>query len=78
MGMSVVVEADEKGRIMLPIEMRRKFATKRYKVTVRGEAIELEPLVRVASLKGKYRLIIKSGWEELEEKAETMVSHGER
>ncbi len=76
--MSVVVEADEKGRIMLPIEMRRKFAAKRYKVTVRSDTIELEPLVSVASLRGKYRRIITSDWEQLEEKAETMVSHGER
>jgi bifunctional DNA-binding transcriptional regulator/antitoxin component of YhaV-PrlF toxin-antitoxin module len=76
--MSAVVEADEKGRILLPIEMRRKFGTRRFKVSAKDDHLELEPLATVEELKGKYRSVIKSEWEELEEKAEHLVSQGRR
>ena len=42
--MSAVVEADEKGRILLPLELRRKFKTKRFVVTTKGDHLELKPL----------------------------------
>jgi bifunctional DNA-binding transcriptional regulator/antitoxin component of YhaV-PrlF toxin-antitoxin module len=76
--MSAEVEADEKGRILLPIEMRRKFGTRRFKVSAKGDHLELEPLANVDGLKGKYRSAVKSEWEELEEKAERLVSQGRR
>jgi bifunctional DNA-binding transcriptional regulator/antitoxin component of YhaV-PrlF toxin-antitoxin module len=76
--MSAVVEADEKGRILLPIEMRKRFATRRFKVTPKGDRLELEPLAPVEALKGKYRNVIKSEWEQLEDKAESLVSQGRR
>jgi bifunctional DNA-binding transcriptional regulator/antitoxin component of YhaV-PrlF toxin-antitoxin module len=76
--MSAVVEADEKGRILLPIEMRRKFGTRRFKVSAKGDHLELEPLATVEELKGKYRSLIRSEWEELEEKSERLVSQCRR
>jgi len=76
--MSAVVEADEKGRILIPIEMRRKFGTRRFKVSAKGDHLELQPLATAEELKGKYRSMIKSEWEELEEKAESLVSRGRR
>ncbi len=76
--MSVVVEADEKGRILLPKEMRRRFGTRRYKVTAKPDHLELQPLESVEKLKGKYRNTIKSEWRELEEKAEDFVAQGRR
>ncbi len=76
--MSVVVEADEKGRILLPKEMRRKFKTKRFKVSAKPDHLELQPLPSVDDLRGKYRNIIKSEWNELEEMAEELVSKGRR
>jgi AbrB family looped-hinge helix DNA binding protein len=76
--LSVVVETDEKGRILLPAEIRRRFATRRFKVTAKGDHLELEPLSTVEELKGKYRNIIKSDWERLEEKGEDFVSKRRR
>ena len=76
--MSAVVEADEKGRILLPIELRRKLKAKRFKVTARGTKIELQPVTDVRELKGKYRDLIGSEWEVLEEKGEEFVSAGRR
>lgn len=78
MDMAAVVEADEKGRILLPVEMRRKFRAKRFKVTAKKGRLELEPLAGVEELRGKYRHIIKSEWDELEENAEELVSKGRR
>ena len=74
--MSAIVEADEKGRILLPIEMRRKLKSRRFKVTAKGVKIELESIADVLELKGKYREVIASEWEELEEKGEELVSTG--
>ncbi len=76
--MSAVVEADEKGRILLPAEIRRRLKTKRFKVTSKGNRVELEPLTAVEELRGKYRSLIKSEWDELEEKAEDLISKGRR
>ena len=76
--MSIVVEEDEKGRILLPLEIRRKFRTKRFKLILKKEKLELEPLTEVSELKGKYKQIIKGDWEELEEKSEEFVSKGKR
>lgn len=76
--MDAVVEADEKGRILLPLEIRRRFKAKRFKVTAKGDRLELEPLPSIEALKGKYRKLIKSEWDELEEKAEELVSKGRR
>jgi bifunctional DNA-binding transcriptional regulator/antitoxin component of YhaV-PrlF toxin-antitoxin module len=76
--MEVVVEADEKGRILLPLEMRRKLKTKRFKVTEKENRLELEPLANVEGLRGKYKHVIKWEWDELEEKAEDLVSKGRR
>ena len=76
--LSAVVESDEKGRILLPIEMRRKLKSRRFKVTAKGDFLELHPLVGIEELRGKYRGLIHSEWEDLEDKAEEMVSHGAR
>lgn len=76
--MSAVVESDEKGRILLPIELRRKFKAKRFKVTTDGRYIELQPIAGIEGLRGKYRNAIKSEWEELEEKGEEFVGTNRR
>jgi len=76
--MSAVVEADEKGRILLPIEIRRKLRSNRFKVTQKEDHLELQPLLDAEDLRGKYRHLIKSEWEELEERAESLVSDGKR
>lgn len=76
--MGAVVEADGKGRILLPIELRRRFKAKRFKVTTDGSSIELQPVAGIEGLRGKYRNAIKSDWEELEEKAEEFVEKDRR
>jgi len=77
-GTTVVVEEDNKGRILLPAEIRRRFKAKRFKLTPKGNRLELEPLTEVEELKGKYRDLIKKDWDDLEEKAEELVSKGRR
>jgi hypothetical protein len=76
--MSAVVEADEEGRILLPLEMRRRLRANRFKTTEKGDHLELQPLARVEELRGKYRQVIRSECEELEDKAEEFVSDGKR
>ena len=78
MGMSAVVEADERGRILIPAEMRRKFKASRYKITARKDHLELEPLQDVDELYLSFASVIKSDWEKLEEKGEEFVSKGRR
>jgi bifunctional DNA-binding transcriptional regulator/antitoxin component of YhaV-PrlF toxin-antitoxin module len=76
--MSIVVEEDEKGRILLPLEIRRKFRTKRFKIVLKKEKLELEPLPELSELKDKYKKIINREWEELEERSEDFVAKGKR
>ena len=76
--MSVVVEADEKGRILIPAEMRRRAGSRRFKVVAVEDHLELHPLPSAQSVKGKYKGIIKREWEELEEKAEEFVTKRRR
>jgi AbrB family looped-hinge helix DNA binding protein len=76
--MGVVVEADEKGRILLPAEIRRRAGTKRFEVVAVEEHIELRPVPPAQSVKGKYKGIIRGEWEELEEKAEDLVAKQRR
>ena len=76
--MGAVVEADEKGRILLPVEMRRRAGSRRFEVVAVGEHLELHPLPSAQSVKGKYKGIIKGEWEDLEEKAEELVTKRRR
>ena len=41
--MSAAAKADDKGRILLPVEPRRKFAAKLFNVSARGSHLELSP-----------------------------------
>ena len=76
--MAVVIEADKKGRILLPREFRRRVKSKRFKVTTAGDKLELQAIKSASELRGKYKNLIKLEWEELEEKAEDLVSEGRR
>ncbi len=71
--MNAIVEVDDKGRVLIPAEIRKRFRSRRFKVSARGNVVELEPLAAVEQLRGKYRHLIKSEWNELEEKAEEYV-----
>ncbi len=73
-----MVEADDRGRILIPIEIRRRLGAKRFKVTERSGKIELEPVENLGALKGKYRSMIRAEWDELEEKGEGLVQSGQR
>ncbi len=73
-----VVQTDKKGRLLLPSEIRKKVKARRFKVAIKKNTIELQPLPDLRVLKGKYRSLIKNEWEELEERAQKLVSEGKR
>lgn len=68
-----IVELDDKGRVLIPAEIRRKVRSRRFKVSARGDVVELEPLPSLDQLRGKYRDLIKEEWDELEEAGEDFV-----
>jgi DNA-binding transcriptional regulator/RsmH inhibitor MraZ len=76
--MTAIVEADSKGRVLIPAEMRKQLQSNRFVVTKRGRRLELEPLPKAEELRGKYRKLIKADWEELEEQGEEFVSKQRR
>ena len=53
--MSAIVDLDEKGRVLIPAEIRRKIRSRRFRVSTHGGVVELEPLATLEELKGKYR-----------------------
>jgi DNA-binding transcriptional regulator/RsmH inhibitor MraZ len=71
--LSAIVELDDKGRVLIPAEIRTKVRSRRFKISTRGRVVELEPLATFEELKGKYRHRIKSDWETLEAKSEELV-----
>lgn len=72
--MSEIVELDRKGRVLIPAEIRKKMASRRFKLSMRGDVLELDPLPSLEQLAGKYRNLIKEEWEELEEAGEGFVT----
>jgi DNA-binding transcriptional regulator/RsmH inhibitor MraZ len=76
--MAAVIEADEKGGILLPREFRRMIKSKRFIVTAIGNKLELQAIKSASELRGKYKNLIKLEWEELEEKGEDFANKGRR
>lgn len=44
MGVGIILEIDERGRITIPAEIRRLFKTKRFLVKLKGDYIQLKPV----------------------------------
>lgn len=76
--MGIVVEMDKRGRVLLPRELRKTLTNRRFEIVSEKGSIRLIPLPDVESLRGKYRDLIRSDWEELEERVEKFVTSGKR
>ena len=76
--MAAVVQADSKGRILLPLEVRRRLRSRRFELKLEGDEVVLRALTDFRELKGKYRHLIKGTIEQLEEAGERIVREGRR
>jgi DNA-binding transcriptional regulator/RsmH inhibitor MraZ len=72
--MSTVVQLDDKGRVLIPAGLRKRVKSKRFRIRMKGNVLELEPLEDVEALRAKFRHIIKHDWKELEEMGEDFVA----
>jgi bifunctional DNA-binding transcriptional regulator/antitoxin component of YhaV-PrlF toxin-antitoxin module len=72
------VELDQKGRILLPVEIRRAAGSRRFTVRVKEGKIELHPVPDPKTVKGKYRRLLRVSLEQLEEAQERFVEKGRR
>jgi len=63
--MEIVVEMDEKGRILIPSSLRRWLTSRKMILRRVEDHLELIPLPDTKSLKGKYR--IEGSMEDIEE-----------
>lgn len=68
-----IVVLDPKGRLLLPSEIRKKIAARRFVLRFKDEKLELEPLPAPKSVRGKYRGLLKVSREELEEAQERFL-----
>jgi bifunctional DNA-binding transcriptional regulator/antitoxin component of YhaV-PrlF toxin-antitoxin module len=66
-----VVELDDRGRILIPRELRRGLPSRWMVLKKLGNDLLLSPLPDPRSLKGKYR--VKGSMEEIEEDQECTV-----
>lgn len=73
--MDFVVELDDRGRILIPRELRKSLPSHRMILKKLGNDLLLSPLPDPRSLKGKYR--IKRSIEEIEEDQECTVMRRE-
>ncbi len=76
--MTVEVEMDSKGRVLLPANVRREVKARRFSLDVKGGRIFLEPLPDPERVRGKYKRLLKVSMEELEETQEKYVTYGRR
>ena len=68
-----IVELDPKGRVLLPASLPKLLGTRRFRVRIVREHIELISLRGVKALKGKYRNRLKPRWAKLEKKTDRYV-----
>ncbi len=76
--MTLEVEMDSKGRVLLPANVRREVKARRFSLDVKEGRILLEPLPDPERVRGKYRRLLKVSMEELEEAQEKFVTSGRR
>ncbi len=74
----VTVEMDEKGRVHIPSTLRRELRSRRFTLSVKGGRLLMEPVKPPATVRGKYKGLLKVGIEELEEAQERLVSASKR
>jgi bifunctional DNA-binding transcriptional regulator/antitoxin component of YhaV-PrlF toxin-antitoxin module len=74
MARTVTVEMDEKGRVHIPSSVRREIKSRRFILSVKGGKLLMEPVRSAASVRGKYKNIIKASVEEIEEAGERFVA----
>ena len=81
MGCGLVVSMDDRGRILIPKDVRRKVRTKLFTLELMDDGtIVLKPVAsEVLGLAGRFKGLVKYGsLEELEEKQEEFVRKGRR
>ncbi len=78
MARTVTVEMDEKGRVHIPSSVRQELKSRRFTLSVKGGKLLMEPVKSAASVRGKYKDIIKASVEELEEAGERFVAASKR
>jgi DNA-binding transcriptional regulator/RsmH inhibitor MraZ len=74
----VTVEMDEKGRVHIPSWVRRELKSRRFTLSVKGGRLLMEPVKPPATVRGKYKGLLKIGIEELEEAQERFVTAAKR
>lgn len=72
------MELDEKGRVHIPSSVRREVKTRRFNLYVKGGKILMEPVRDPATVKGKYKGLMRVSVEELEEAQESFITAGRR
>jgi DNA-binding transcriptional regulator/RsmH inhibitor MraZ len=77
-GNVTVIELDKKGRALLPAAIRKKLNARRFEARLVGGHIELIPLEDLKSLRGKYKSVLRTPWNKLEEMSEKFVREGRR
>ena len=70
---TVIVEVDRKGRVHLPLSIRRGLKTRRFSLSVRNGRLVMDP-VKPATVRGKYKGLLKASIEAIEEAQERFVA----
>ena len=73
------VEIDNKGRVLLPSEVRKKMKARRFELRVDKNSIIMECLPDPESVRGKYKDLLKGkSMSEIEEDQERLISKNTR
>ncbi len=78
MAKAVTVEVDEKGRVHIPSSIRQELKSRRFTLSVKNGRLLMDPVKPAATVRGKYKGLLKASIEEMEEAQERFVAANRR
>ena len=70
----VIVEVDAKGRVQIPSSIRHMPKSRRFTLSVKNGRLVMNPVKPAATIRGKYKGLLKASINQLEEAQERFVA----
>jgi len=67
------VELDPKGRLLIPVGIRRELKVRRFKAKLSHGKLILEPIIKAESVRGKYKGLLRISVGKIEEQQERFL-----
>jgi len=72
----ITVKMDEKGRVRIPAAIQRELKSRRFTLSFQEGKLLIEPMKSPETAKGRYKCLLKTSLEKIEEAQERFSSAG--